>query len=541
MKNIKLVCLAASCLLIGMNVSAQKLPMDVEYPLAKPVRTILTGLLPKGQESEAFGIYDYASFRAPNDFSGMEVTVRGGEVFKCEFELVNPVYLVPQTSGVGMALPPAYLFEGGLNVRWVSGGILIAPGDSIFVEMSSGIDEEYVNSRIGSGITVKPGLFDGIPFFNLMKFSGRGVEKLWCMQEIIRNTTQLKSPQNGGGTFAETLANSDAAFLMVNKTIDKYKAKVPPVLQTLIRAHYLPMLSFDISEILTGAAGSFQEGELDINSPYIKQLYAERKATMDQAVNPDDPNLLYSFFYNSVVRRRALLEYCMKNGMVYSVITDELGKQGYDILVASLKEGPFKTRVLGNIVAQGLQFGGLGSGGWMAEDFVKRYGKEGNWPKGVYALHSDIKQRLSKGGPTYAFELPDPSGRLRTMQEFTGKVVIMDFMYNGCPGCAKMVPSMAKMHESFADNDDVVFIAVSIDKDKEDWLDGIGKFSDKNAIQLNTGGRYHPLITHYDVVAYPQIVAIGKDGKLITNNAPRPHVEGVAALTRLIEDALRGD
>lgn len=127
-----------------------------------------------------------------------------------------------------------------------------------------------------------------------------------------------------------------------------------------------------------------------------------------------------------------------------------------------------------------------------------------------------VMSRLKKGMPFYPFSLPDTTGRTFTLSDFKGKVVILDFWFNGCGGCRVLAPVMEELEKDYQGKN-IQFISVSIDSDKKWWLAGIGKYCSRNSLQLFTEGleTKHPLVKYLNPSGYPFLIAIDKMGNLI--------------------------
>lgn len=125
----------------------------------------------------------------------------------------------------------------------------------------------------------------------------------------------------------------------------------------------------------------------------------------------------------------------------------------------------------------------------------------------------------------YPFELIDSTGKIHKLSDYKGRVVVIDFWYTGCVWCVKLAESMLPVMQEYKNNKDVVFITVSIDKNKNTWLSSLrdGKYTSQENVNLYTNGmgRNHPLIENYSIIAFPRQIIIGKDNKLINSNPPR--------------------
>src|SRR5690606_29100264 len=131
---------------------------------------------------------------------------------------------------------------------------------------------------------------------------------------------------------------------------------------------------------------------------------------------------------------------------------------------------------------------------------------------------------LAPGKAPAPFTLKDANGKDVTLQDFAGKVIYMDFWASWCAPCrAEMKNGAPKLHNIFADNENVVFLYINLDKTqamgekaiKEDQIKGThlfaGDFTPEN-----------PIAKAFNISGIPRYVIIGKDGKIFDVDAPRP-------------------
>lgn len=133
-----------------------------------------------------------------------------------------------------------------------------------------------------------------------------------------------------------------------------------------------------------------------------------------------------------------------------------------------------------------------------------------------------MQNRLTRGAPAYNFVLEDTKGKYRSLSEFKGKNVFLDFWYTGCTGCVQLYKNaLADIEEIFSKDTSMAFITISIDTDKETWLNSIaeGNYTSAKAINLRTGsmGNNHPVINRYGVSAFPKTFLLDKNGIIYSN------------------------
>lgn len=136
---------------------------------------------------------------------------------------------------------------------------------------------------------------------------------------------------------------------------------------------------------------------------------------------------------------------------------------------------------------------------------------------------SYFEQNLSAGMPVLPFTLTGLSGEKIDITRFKDKTVVIDFWFTGCQACVLFSKALKIVKERIGQRDDIVFMSVCVDKDKELWLNSIEKgiYTHPDFINTNTNGEgeNHPLIKNYGIRGYPWLMIVGKENKLITSNA----------------------
>ncbi len=158
-------------------------------------------------------------------------------------------------------------------------------------------------------------------------------------------------------------------------------------------------------------------------------------------------------------------------------------------------------------------------------DFEKQYGEYLITDNQKERLKSVIKDvaNLSQGQVAVDFKFPDINGKEVALSDFKGKIVYIDIWATWCGPCVKEIPHLKKLEEEYHGKD-IVFLSVSTDgnKDIQKWKDFI-KSRELKGIQLFAGDKSKKeLLEPYKISGIPKFILIGKDGKLITVDAPRP-------------------
>jgi len=116
---------------------------------------------------------------------------------------------------------------------------------------------------------------------------------------------------------------------------------------------------------------------------------------------------------------------------------------------------------------------------------------------------------IKTGEPFELFKAKDIDGYKIDPKSLAGKIVILNFWFINCPPCRQEIPELNKIVAAYANNPDVVFIAIATDE----------KYKLKEFLK-DTPFAYHivsdgrELATKYGITGYPTNVIIGKDGKV---------------------------
>ena len=110
------------------------------------------------------------------------------------------------------------------------------------------------------------------------------------------------------------------------------------------------------------------------------------------------------------------------------------------------------------------------------------------------------------------------------MSDFRGKFVYIDVWATWCGPCRAELPHLEKLQEHFRENENIVFVSVSVDNTKDPW-EKMVKEKKLKGVQLFAKGRKSSISKEYMINSIPRFLLIDTDGKIIDSNAPRPSGE----------------
>lgn len=122
----------------------------------------------------------------------------------------------------------------------------------------------------------------------------------------------------------------------------------------------------------------------------------------------------------------------------------------------------------------------------------------------------------------HGFSLIDQTGQRISTTDLPGSILVIDFWYTGCSGCAWFYDEkLSRIAERFADEKDIIFISISADKDFDRWLSSVasGVYTSPNGvINLLVGdlGFRHPLLKYFGIDRYPCLMVVDKRGNVVS-------------------------
>ncbi len=126
------------------------------------------------------------------------------------------------------------------------------------------------------------------------------------------------------------------------------------------------------------------------------------------------------------------------------------------------------------------------------------------------------------------FRLPDTADKLRSLQNFRGKIVYLDFWGTWCPPCLEELDSLVALEKHFAGDTNVAFVSIALeaqnfaDQRKPTWLKLI---SEKRLLgtQLYAEKQFNnESAIAYGISIVPSFIIIDRNGNFIDASAPRP-------------------
>ena len=168
-----------------------------------------------------------------------------------------------------------------------------------------------------------------------------------------------------------------------------------------------------------------------------------------------------------------------------------------------------RTNLLGLYVSIALLAGG--GGFYLQRHFAAQ--TPPSIPDDMTALPRAAMDGLQIGALRPVFSLPDLDGQLHAIEEWDGKVVLLNFWATWCPPCVREVPEFVRLRADYADKGlEIIGIAI----DRADAVKAFAAQMEINYPLLHGQGEASEVARNYGnrIGTLPYSVLIDRDGKI---------------------------
>jgi thiol-disulfide isomerase/thioredoxin len=150
-------------------------------------------------------------------------------------------------------------------------------------------------------------------------------------------------------------------------------------------------------------------------------------------------------------------------------------------------------------------------------------------------------RQLSPGKEAPRITGVTPGDSTFSSETLKGKVIYVDVWATWCGPCVEGIPYMKKLHKRFENEDDLVFLSVSLDASKAAWTRKLKEETDWQGVHVIQQQQNEPqkIVKDYRIWGIPRYIIIGRDGDIVMSVAPGPsEPEVVAALQGALSSSL---
>lgn len=370
-----------------------------------------------------------------------------------------------------------------------------------------------------------------------LEFGGKGGKKLQCQVELykecLKNSSDLtrKRGTNNGETYKDHLESLyqelGAIYQRRMKILDKYKDNITKDELELLQYDCIG----DLNRILLRVLRFTQiSPDQDTKVPIAKKFYFEKHSALNlvpkEGVAVNSALFIQALFENEVIN----LEFSNYVNRRYQFSFDELYNKIVNKYHGELKEKLLTIGFLTYVTRKSETLNYISE----VTDHVNN--------KICKTILENLREAYLRGSLVKYFDFSDTSGKKVKLIDFHGKIIVLDLWFTGCLPCTIMAKELKNVIHHYQNIEDIVFISVNVNDNKESWIKGLqsGKYTSNEQINLYTDGLgvSHPFIKYYNFIGFPSLILIDKDGTLISANPPNPYPKSIQELINLIDSYL---
>ena len=130
--------------------------------------------------------------------------------------------------------------------------------------------------------------------------------------------------------------------------------------------------------------------------------------------------------------------------------------------------------------------------------------------------------QLAKGRDAIDMRLTSLDGKQAKLSNYRGKAICIDFWATWCGPCMRESPLFHKLAEQYKQNKNIVFLAISIDTDINQWKKRMaGKTHSISELNCNDS----KAMAKWNINSIPRFILLDKNFKIVDANAPAPSDE----------------
>jgi thiol-disulfide isomerase/thioredoxin len=375
--------------------------------------------------------------------------------------------------------------------------------------------------------------FDAKNFWESVVFKGKSSEKFnYYKEDFLEMTQKLKWEERFFGNLSDSTKTIDEQFEILNKAetrkfeiLEKYKNSVSDIFYKIQQA----------------------ECKAEVSNNKFFMLYDTKKGTLKpfKGLKIEHQEVFFSNLPSQSDTTAKSIRYI-------NYLMNLVGAMGNDIFESSKNTNAtfsinsmasmqflFNSHISERMNAENTM-ASLSINGINAES-LKQYSEfKSLYPQSKYQnkIENIYQTKLQNKGST-AFAIKTLENKELKIEDFKGKIVLLDFWASWCKPCLAEMRHAKKLKEHFKNRNDLVFLYLSQDTDEQAWKDAIEKYKITGINGIISQEHSEEISRKYMDVGLPTYKIILKDGSIHKKTVPYPSQNEGKDLISLLEEALK--
>ncbi|MEQ9310686.1 MAG: TlpA disulfide reductase family protein [Balneolaceae bacterium] len=154
------------------------------------------------------------------------------------------------------------------------------------------------------------------------------------------------------------------------------------------------------------------------------------------------------------------------------------------------------------------------------EAYINEYSEYSEYLEFITYFYNEIKS-VSPGQPAIPFSISDRSGNIHTLEDYSGKFILLDFWAGWCQPCLVEFPYMHELYEEYS-RDEFEIIGISTEVDSLVWIEDITQFKNPWPELYGGKGTDQETFKGYKGGGIPFYILIDPDGNIARYNDITP-------------------
>ena len=160
-------------------------------------------------------------------------------------------------------------------------------------------------------------------------------------------------------------------------------------------------------------------------------------------------------------------------------------------------------------------------------DLIKQTSSSKSIKEGIDNLNESLKESPTIGSLAPKFSGPNIEGDIIDFENINSKVIMIDFWASWCAPCRVENPHLVSLNSKYK-NDEFQIVGISLDRDKESWVNAINEDDLSNWVHISHVKFWNePIAKLYNITRMPTTFILNSEKRIIAMDAKGPDLEKI--------------